>query len=200
MSIAGFTSLQSAENALVPTALGPSLPEWLLEIAPVSAPSPALRVPRTRVLFDENNICWPFCCPLDRLPLDDDAVPAILLRHVWQPGVLADPLEDALRVLRPGGLLISVSANPWHRRAWQELGRSALRLPSWPHFQVLHARHALSLGVPSVSQWRGLIPGLTPVLVLVARKPQRPARVEPLKFRQPRMAAGAAPVSLCKAA
>ena len=200
MSIAGFTSLQSAENTLVPAAFGDSLPEWLLEIAPVSAPSPALGMARSRLLFDDESACWPFCCRLDELPLDDDSVPAVLLRHVWQPAVSADPLDEVLRVLKPGGVLVSVSANPWHRRAWQELGKSALRLPSWPHFQVLHARHSLSLGVPSAGQWRGLVPGLTPVLVLVARKPQRPARVEPLKFRRPQLATGSAPVSLCRAA
>ncbi|TVQ28767.1 MAG: hypothetical protein EA370_16105 [Wenzhouxiangella sp.] len=200
MSIAGFTSLQSAENALVPAALGDPLPEWLLEIAPVTAPSPALDVDRSRLLFDRDAACWPFRCRLDELPLDDDAVPAVLLRHVWQPGLSVDPLDEVLRVLKPGGLLVSVSANPWHRRAWQELGRSALRLPSWPHFQVLHARHSLSLSVPSAGRWRGLVPGLTSVLVLVAHKPRRPARVEPIKFRRPQLATGSAQVSLCRAA
>ncbi|MCH8478972.1 MAG: hypothetical protein LAT56_13670 [Wenzhouxiangella sp.] len=200
MSIAGFTSLQTVENALVPAALGESLPEWLLEIAPVSAPSPALTLRRSRLLFDGSSACWPFRCRLDALPMDSDSVPAGLLRHVWQPGVLADPLDEVLRILKPGGLLVSVSANPWHHRAWRELGRSALRLPSWPHLQVLHARHALQLTVPSAGQWRGMVPGLTPVLVLVARKPRRPARVQPLRFRRPQLATGSAPVSLCRAA
>lgn len=200
MPIAGFANLQSAENRLVAAALADARPDWLLELAPVSGPSPAVSLQRERLLFDDQEICWPFRARLDEWPLDNDSVPAALLRHVWQPGVAADPLAEVLRVLKPGGWLISVSANPWHHRAWRELGKSCLRLPSWPHFQLLHARHELELSIPAANQWRGIVPGLTPVLVLMARKPSRPARVEPLRFRRPQLATGSAPVSLCRAA
>lgn len=198
--IAGFSSLQTAENRLVPMALGDQLPEWLLELAPVSAPSPGLPVKRARMLFDDQGLIWPLRARLDELPLDDDSVPAVLLRHVWQPGVAADPLPELLRVLKPGGLLISVSANPWHYKAWQALGKGALMLPSWPHFQLLHARHSLSLSVPARELWRGLVPGLTSALVLIARKPARPARIMPIKRREPRLAGAPAAASLCRAA
>lgn len=200
MSSAGFARLQTAESRLLAAALVDQSPQWLLEIAPVGGPSPALESPRSRLLFDDHRLCWPFAARLDALPLDTDSVPAVLLRHTWQPGVDCDPLSEALRVLRPGGLLISISANPWHQQAWQELGRAALRLPSWPHLQLLHVRHSLKLSVPSPVRWRGLVPGLSPLLGLVSHKPSRPARVKPLKFRQPQLAPGRAAVSLCRAA
>lgn len=198
--IAGFSSLQTAENRLVPMALGDQRPEWLLELAPVSAPSPGLDVDRVRLLFDDQGLTWPLRAHLDEWPLDDDSVPAVLVRHAWQPGVAADPLPELLRVLKPGGLLISVSANPWHRKAWQELGKGTFMLPSWPQFQLLHARHSLQLSVPARELWRGLVPGLSPALVLVSRKPARPARVTPIKSRQPTLAGASATASLCRAA
>ena len=198
--IAGFSSLQTAENRLVPIALGDRSPDWLLEVAPVSSPSPAVGVERVRMLFDAQGLTWPLRANLDEWPLDNDSVPAVLVRHAWQPGVAADPLPELLRVLKPGGLLISVSANPWHRKAWQELGKGAFMLPSWPHFQLLHARHSLELSVPARELWRGLVPGLSPALVLISRKPSRPARVTPIQARQPRLAAASATASLCRAA
>jgi SAM-dependent methyltransferase len=200
VSIAGFAGLQSAENRLVPSALGGSDADWVLEIAPVSGPSPALDRPRTRLMFDSRNFCWPLRASLDEWPLDDESVPAMLLRHVWQPAVKADPMDEVMRVLKPGGMLVSVSANPWHRLAWRELGKRSLMLPSWPHLQLLHARHGLSLSMPAASHWRGMVPGLTPVLVLVARKPSRPARVQPLRFKQPKMVGSSMPATQCRAA
>ncbi len=195
-----FVALQSAENRLV-GALAPEMQaDWLLEIAPVTSPSPSVGLRRARVLFNVAGCCWPFRGALDALPLDSESVPALLLRHAWQPGASADPLEEALRVLRPGGWLISVSANPWHPAAWRELGRGALWLPSWPHFQLLHARRQLELAVPGRAFWRGLVPGLSPALVLLARKPKRPARVLPMKFSRPRFAGAPTAVAQCRAA
>ncbi|NBD95033.1 MAG: hypothetical protein GVY11_00950, partial [Gammaproteobacteria bacterium] len=92
------------------------------------------------------------------------------------------------------------SANPWHRLAWRELGRSALRLPSWPQFQWMHARCDLQLSISASLQLRGLVPGLVPVLVVVARKPAEPARIDPIRFRQPQLAGGSAVPSQCRAA
>jgi SAM-dependent methyltransferase len=200
MSIAGFTSLQSAENRLVPAALGDRHPEWLLELSPLMGTSPGLPVERVRMVFNSEGICFPLRARLDEWPLDDESVPAMLVRHIWQPGVKVDPMDEILRVLKPGGTLISVSANPWHHLAWRELGRGCLRLPSWPHLQLLHARYPLQLSVPTASQWKGLVPGLTPVLVLVARKPERPARVRPLRFKQPKIAGVTVPATQCRAA
>ncbi len=200
MSLSGFASLQSVENLLVPAALKGLRGDWLLEVAPLIGPSPALDQPRVRVLFDSQGIGWPFRARMDEWPLDDESVDAILARHVWQPGVAASPMSELMRVLKPGGLLVSVSANPWHRLAWQELGRAALHLPSWPHLQMVHVRHALKLSTPAVSQWRGLVPGVSPVLVLIARKAQTPARIDPVRFAKPRVAVGAMPASHCRAA
>lgn len=200
MSLSGFAALQPVENLLVPASLAGLRNRWLLEVAPLIGPSPSFDQERVRILFDTQGISWPFRARMDEWPLDDESVDAILVRHIWQPGLAADPMKEILRILKPGGRIVSVSANPWHRLAWRELGRAALRLPSWPHLQMLHVRHALRLSTPAVSQWRGLVPGVSPVLVLIARKAERPARIDPVRFNKPRIAVGAMPVSHCRAA
>jgi hypothetical protein len=65
---------------------------------------------------------------------------------------------------------------------------------------MVHVRHALKLSTPAVSQWRGLVPGVSPVLVLIARKAQKPARIDSVRFAKPRVAVGAMPASHCRAA
>ena len=197
---AGFDRLQRREAPLVAAGLAGVHARWLLEIAPTASASPDLSVERCRVLVDGATCRWPFRAPLDLWPLEDRSVPLILLRHVWQPAIEVDPLDEALRVLKPNGVLISVTANPWHHLAWREIGRDALRLPSWPHFQILHARRGFSLATPMASQVRGFVPGLSAALVLVARKPAEPARIEPLRFSRPQAAPGAAAVTQCRAA
>lgn len=200
MSLSPFAALQAVENRLVPAALDTPLPEWVLEVAPATSPSPRLEVPRSRIMLNAQGCCWPFHAHLNQLPVDNESVPAVLLRHVWQPGIGVDPLVEALRVLKPGGTLISVSANPWHPLAWSELGRSAMWLPSWPQFQLLHGRFRLQQSLHAQSLWRGLIPGLTPVLVIAARKPQRPATIRSLKFARPGVAGPVGAVAQCRAA
>ena len=213
MPLSGFSSLQTVESRLVAAALsaaaGPetwdSRRDWLLELSPAVAPSPALPkgFKRHRVLFDHQGCVWPFRSRLDEWPLDNDSVPAVVLRHVWQPGLTADAMSEAVRVLRPGGWLMSISANPWHYRSWQVLGRDAFWLPSWPRWQWLHARHGLELSVPVASQWRGAVPGLTPVLLLIGRKPRGQGRVVKVSFNQRaerRMALGTLPAANCRAA
>jgi len=197
---AGFAGLQALEARLVEAGFARPRPDWILEVAPTASASPQVDLCRSRVLVDAESCCWPFRAELEAWPLDDDCVPGLLLRHVWQPAIRGDLLGEAARVLKPGGVLVSVSANPWHRLAWRELGRDALRLPSWPQFQWMHARCSLTLSVSASLQLRGLVPGLVPVLVLVARKPAVPARIEPFRFRQPRVAGGAALPSHYRAA
>lgn len=197
---AGFGRLQSAEGALIAAALDGAHAPWLLEVAPTASASPEVGVPRCRVLVDGQECRWPFRAALDEWPLEAESVPAVLLRHIWQPAVKIDPVPEILRILRPGGWLISVSANPWHRHAWSELGRQALALPSWPHFQLLHARRGLQLAVPARNQVRGFVPGLTPALVLIARKPAEPARIEPVRFATPGSVPGRPAVTTCRAA
>ncbi|QKK02203.1 MAG: class I SAM-dependent methyltransferase [Pseudomonadota bacterium] len=197
---AGFAALQRLETGLVQAGFGAFRVPWLLEMAPTASASPELPLERCRILVDASRCRWPFVAGLGELPLENNSVPAALLRHVWQPGIRINPLDEIARVLRPGGILVSVTANPWHRLAWRELGRHALGLPSWPQLQVMHARRHFELAVPAASQLRGFVPGLTPVLVLVARKPSEPARVEPIRFRQPRMVRGTPALSQCRAA
>ncbi|MGY6554722.1 MAG: hypothetical protein ACXIUM_09385 [Wenzhouxiangella sp.] len=200
MSFSPFAALQSVESRLVPAALQGPCPEWVLEVAPATSPSPRLDVPRSRILLNAEGCCWPFSARLDQLPLDSESVPSILLRHVWQPALRIDPLIEALRVLKPGGLLISVSANPWHPQAWKELGSAAMWLPSWSQFQLLHSRHALQQQLQTQHLWRGLVPGLTPVLMVAARKPQRPAKIRQLEFARPAVLRPGAAVAQCRAA
>ncbi len=195
-----FVALQSAETRLINAMVGEQKAEWVLEIAPVTSPSPDIVGPRCRVLFNAAGFCWPFRAPFKALPLDTESVPALIVRHAWQPHRPCDLLDEAIRVLRPGGWLVSVSANPWHPAAWRELGREALWLPSWPQFQMLHARRALSLSTPGRNFWQGLVPGLTPILALRARKPSRPARIRPMPLRRPRFAAAPVAATQCRAA
>ncbi len=197
---AGFARLQNDETRLVPGIVADAGVDWLLECAPAISPSCALRVPRHRLLLADDEWIWPFRLPIDLLPFADDSIPAIMLRHVfWQPAA-ADLLTEAVRCLKPGGLLLSVSANPWHPSSWKELGRDALRLPAWPRLLMQHARFALQLQIPTRRQWSGLVPGLNPLLLVVARKPPRPARVRRVEFRQPLSARGRMAVTSCRAA
>ncbi|AKS42242.1 class I SAM-dependent methyltransferase [Wenzhouxiangella marina] len=200
MSLAGFSRLQTAENQRIPALLEPFQPDWVLELAPLSSSSPALPRPRERLLFDETGIHWPFNARLDALPLDSDSVPAVLLRHLWQPGAPEGGLDEAVRVLRPGGCLISVSANPWHLQAWREIGAAALQLPSWPHWQLQHLRAELEWAMPNSARWWPLLPGGSSLLVIVARKPRRPARVRRLSPNRPRLAAANAAMTRTRAA
>ena len=200
MSLAGFAQLQTVENRLVAPLVDDINPTWVLEIAPVTSSSPALGCERERLLADAGGISWPFSAAIDALPLDADSVPLVLVRHLWQPGFDADPLADIVRVLKPGGTLISVTANPWHRKSWQVLGRDALWLPSWPRWQLLHARGELESCMKSSLRWKSLVPGVSPVLILVAQKPRRPATVKRVQFGRPVFGGAAAAVSQYRAA
>jgi SAM-dependent methyltransferase len=200
MSLAGFAQLQTFENRLVAPLVDEINPAWVLELAPMASSSPALNAKRERLLVDRTGVSWPFSAQVDALPLDSESVPLVLLRHLWQPGVTINPLTDIARVLKPGGTLISVTANPWHRKAWQVLGRQALWLPSWPRWQILHAQGTLEICTRRSIEWKALVPGLSPVLILVARKPRRPAQVKHVKFGQPVFRGASAAVSQCRAA
>lgn len=196
---AGFARLQSAENALIPALVADAGVARLVELAPLASPSPRVPVSRERILFHEGQWHYPFRAPALELPFADGTLPAILVRHLFQPDVPRGVFAEILRCLQPGGLLLSVSANPWHSAAWREVGRGALRLPSWPLLLVSHARQDLELQIPR-TYWRGLLPGLAPVLVIAGRKPPRPIDVRPVKFSR-RVPDGATAVpSQCRAA
>ncbi|MFU8878371.1 MAG: methyltransferase domain-containing protein [Wenzhouxiangellaceae bacterium] len=197
---AGFAGLQNTENRLVPEIVAAAGVDWLLECAPVTSPSCALDAPRHRLLLSRDEWVWPCRLPMDLLPFADQTLPAILLRHVfWQPQAPA-LLTEAVRCLKPGGLLVSVSANPWHRASWGELGRDALHLPAWPRLLMQHARFSLQLQIPVRQQWFGLIPGVSPLLLVVARKPPRPAQVRRLQLKRSMGTRTGMPVTSCRAA
>lgn len=73
-------------------------------------------------------------------------------------------------------------------------------LPSWPYFQLLHSRYRLQLNQPVRELWRGMVPGLSSVLILTARKPRRPATIRRVQFNRPAVAGPLAAVSQCRAA
>lgn len=198
---AGFAALQHAENALIPELLRGAGVDWLVEFAPAASPSPAIDVPRHRVLLGPDGWVWPFRGEGGTLPFADESLPAVLVRHLfWDAGAIGR-FEEALRVLQPGGLVVSVTANPWHRASWRELGRGALRLPAWPRFVFLHARHELQLHIPRRQHWTGVVPGLSPVLVVVGRKPPRAATVRRLRLRREfAPSVQASPGTSCRAA
>ena len=197
---AGFAGLQSVENTLIPGLIESAGVDWLVEMAPLTSPSPALPIRRYRVLLDEAGWAWPFRALTAQLPFLDEALPAVLLRHVFQRSIDVQLFDEVLRCIRPGGLLITVSANPWHRAAWKELGRSALHLPAWPQLLLRHGQHDLDIQLAGHQSWRGLVPGLSPILVVVARKPPRATPVTRLKFDYMRGTEAAVPASQCRAA
>jgi len=198
--IAGFARLQNAENELVPRLIADAGVDWLVECSPAASPSPAIRVPRHRMLQDDGQWVWPCRLPADLLPFASDSLPAIVVRHLFWLDSGSSLLAEAIRCLKPGGLLVSISANPWHRHSWRELGRNTLQLPAWPRFLMQHARHQLLLQYPARQQWRGFIPGVAPLLVVVARKPPRAAPVERLRLRRTVTAPGRAVPTSCRAA
>jgi len=199
--IAGFAKLQTVENDVVPALVRDAGVDWMLECAPAASPSPGLGVPRHRMLLGDDQWVWPCRLQGDLLPFGNDSLPAILLRHLFWLDSGPGLLREAVRCLRPGGLLVSVSANPWHRVSWRELGRETLHLPAWPRFLMQHARHQLKLQMPAAGSWRGFVPGIAPLLVIVARKPPRPASVRRLRLVR-HSSAGAARIvpANCRAA
>ncbi len=201
---AGFASLQQAENALVPSVLNSAGVDWVLELSPASSPSPAVDVPRHRMLLDASGWIWPVKTAGSTMPFADESVPAVLVRHLFWDGDARARFDQILRVLAPGGLVVSVSANPWHRASWRELGRDALKLPVWPRFVYQHACHELELQIPRRRHWASLLPGVSPLLLVVGRKPPRAATIRRLEFRRgfagAGTAMGAAQGTSCRAA
>lgn len=197
---AGFDRLQNAENALLGPILSEAGVDWILELAPASAGAPALGVPRHRMLMGDAGWTWPFRAPPDSLPLANDRVPAIAIRHLfWRPFGPA-LLDEAVRCLMPGGLLVSVSANPWHHSSWRELGRDALRLPAWPRLLMQHSRQDLVLQISTAAHWQGFVPGISSLLIVVARKPPRGAQIRKLDFRAQTRSLNRPVATSCRAA
>src|SRR5690625_2685947 len=141
--LAGYVGLQNLETDLAAAACSRFTPLWILEVAPMVSASPGLEAARSRMLLDEAGVCWPFRAAHECWPLEDESVPALLLRHLWQSASCVDVLAEALRVLWPGGCVASISRNPWRRQAGREPGPSALRPPAWPQWQWLHYRLGL---------------------------------------------------------
>ena len=201
---AGFASPQQAENALVPSVLNSAGVDWVLELSPASSPSPAVDVPRHRMLLDASGWIWPVRSSGRTMPFADESVPALLVRHLFWDADARARFDEVLRVLAPGGLVVSVSANPWHRASWRELGRDALKLPVWPRFVYQHVCHDLQLQIPRRRHWESVLPGVSPLLLVVGRKPPRAATVRRLELRRGfsagRGAIGAAQGTSCRAA
>jgi len=192
------TALEELENRLLEPLLQRRRADWLLEIAPSdlasARPGPAAR----RLEVRDGCIVRPFQARLDELPLDSDSVPVILLRHLWRPGDKIDPLVDVVRVLRPGGLLLSVSLDPWHLRAWRCHRLNTVCLPGRWRLRRQHRRHGLNVEdalASSGSRWLA-----APVLVLVARKHVSAGRVLRLRFGGRRIARSPALPTQCRAA
>ncbi|MDX1625638.1 MAG: hypothetical protein R3323_03910 [Wenzhouxiangellaceae bacterium] len=198
--VSRLADLQNIENSTIPSIIETAGVDWVLELAPIESPSPASAVPRYRALADGSDWTWPFRAPLDSLPFADESLPAILVRHLFDGNRGRAVLDESLRCLAPGGALISVSANPWHRRTWKAMGRAAWRLPSWPAFLIEHARRDLRLDVPARQQWSGWLPGVSPLLVLFARKPPRGSRIERIDFGRQRVPVRPMAASNCRAA
>lgn len=203
---ADFSSLQAIEGNLLSELASPkevlNRVGWFLEVAPVMGASPKLDVAaaRHRVLFDHAGLVWPCQAAPGALPFDANSVPAVLLRHAWEPEQMQFPVGQWARVLKPGGLLISVSANPWHPTIWKIMGKRSWRLPSWPHFLSAHAHPDIQLEMHLLTRWRGGLPKLSPLLVLVGQKRSEIASIH--SKRSSRLTVKHAPAVLaqCRAA
>ncbi len=197
----GFPGLQRIENRIVPETVREAGAAWILEISPMASPSPALDLPRLRCLVNADGIGWPVQAHFDALPFADESLPAVLVRHLHQSAFSTPLYEEIRRCLIPGGLLISVSASPWHPATWRVLGFRAARLPGPVRLQTLHLRMGLKpmqVGFESLSQ---LIPLASRLVLVASRKPPRPGSVHRLRFqRQPPRGAAAAINSWCRAA
>ena len=193
--IADFSSVQAKESqvlrdhGLVLAVLNQV--NWFVEFAPITSPSPQIGAvsDKHRVLFDGNGLCWPVRALGHALPFDDGSVPAVLIRYAWQPTAMPLDLTECFRVLKPGGWWISVSANPWHPRTWQGVGKHAMRLPSWPQLLWAHTHLNLQLKNFTKAAWSGMPIGFSPVLVVVGQKPNEIAplsqsRRHRIKFRR----------------
>ena len=204
--MANFALLQAAESRLLQAALATVSPpyEGWVEFSPVNLPSPALSQRRERILFDAGACCWPFEAKLDQLPLADECVGGVLLRHLWQPAMPFSRqqvvMTEVMRVLKPGGMCISISASPFHRRSWQVLGHQGWRLPTWLGLQRKHQYVGLNPTWPSAGGWSQWLPGASPLIIVVARKAARPVPLtQRRQMRQPTMTATTL-ASQCRAA
>lgn len=200
--LSDFARFQPAENRLVPPSLQNAGVAWILELAPSSSPSPAMAIPRIRCLMGSEGLGWPVKALAGQLPFADESLPAVLVRHLNQPGCPAGLYREIARCLMPGGLLVSVSANPWHPAAWRTVGRQAVRLPGAIRLQVLHMRLGLRPQPTGARVWRQMLPMGSRLVLVSSRKPPRPGTVRRVQFRQPASgsAATAAVSSWCRAA
>lgn len=146
--------------------------DWFVEVSPITSPSPSVptKATRQRILFDDEKLVFPFVAMPQALPLDSNSVPAILIRHAWHPQGPGWLLEPWLRVLKPGGWLIALSANPWHPTTWRCQGRQTFALPSWPHLVWAHSYPDLTLDTQPLLSWTKRRPKFGPLLTLVGRK------------------------------
>jgi len=190
-----LSRLQSVQKALERV-------DWFVELAPVISPSPKVpsKAKRVRILFDHQRVVWPFEAAPDALPLDAGSIPAILIRHAWQPGPMRLDLHQWVQALKPGGSLIAVSANPWHLQTWRWLGMETFRLPSWPHFIWANTHPELKLELNPFLNFKAKQVRLSPLLVVVAQKrsPVAPIALDSRSKFRPQKAS--AQMAQCRAA
>ena len=175
---------------------------WCLEIAPVTSPSPQLNPTpqKHRLLFDDQQICWPLMGRGDALPLDDSSVPLVLIRHAWQRDNSPISMAECVRILKPGGWWISVSANPWHPKIWRLAGKRAFHLPSWPHLIWSHQHAALQIQAPRLADWSRQRHRFSPLLIVVGRKVSEIARIQTRSSASPRFRRLPGVMAHCEAA
>lgn len=193
--LSGFSGLQVQETRVASPAVAEAGIDWLLELAPLNSPSPALSVPRLRLLLDERGWRWPVCAEVCPLPFADDSLPAVMMRYLVRPGVDATLLDEVHRCLVPGGALVLVAANPFHPRCWREAGREVLRLPG--RWRLVMRLRQLGFEPAAATP----VVGLSPVWVMCVRKAGGAGRVQRVRFEHRRspvrsLAAG----STCRAA
>ncbi len=147
----GLLAVEAVAMARV-LAIGPALP-WAWLGAATAAP-PEVSGRRGLVLRREGpGFTGSVRCALP-LPLASESLGAILLQHLLDDGVLADPLlSECERVLAPNGTLWLATLNPWssYRARWLGTGLRA-HLPG--HWQGALRRAGFALDSVSL-QWLG---------------------------------------------
>ena len=205
-TLINFSSLQPVESALLANmpAISEALArvDGLVECAPVTSPSPKLSdsIKRERVLFTRDKVVWPFEAAMDALPINSDSVPAVMIRHAWQPGMASFSMTEWVRVLKPGGIWVALSANPWHPAVWSLLGRQTWRLPSWPHFLWGNSHPDLKWDLNPFRIGQRRWPTLSPVLAVVGRKRNRVAPLPSTRTRSIAVEQAPAMLTQCRAA
>jgi SAM-dependent methyltransferase len=203
-NIPGETRLQRLSSALLasmnsarPRGRTLELKHPSLEIPETGSPAPALTI---SITVGKSGSPGHLACRSESLPFQHDSFDHVLLHHVFSDGVEPE-LEEACRVLRPGGHLLIMGLNRWGLRY-----QAGHRFDDIPGLRVLRLCRALRerkflletcagsglAGLPWPGPWRqgwqGMPLPLADLVLIVARRNEERPVTTPLRFTRPQVA------------